>query len=185
MVSSPRTWGVNLIAIFLLISALGSVFVGIYYWDVLHNPLFYEAMGRIDYFLLSEARPDVMVFLTHLFIIRYVNFLAVSGRLVFQVVFYPLLSVLLVAITVGLVKMMNWARIATVVYFIISIAFAFFFLFPEVPLNSFNINILTALIHAAFYSLDPYYYTPILLVSLILGITVPVYLSGDVKYEFE
>lgn len=183
--SSPRLWGVNLIAILLLIYALGSIFVGIYYWNVLNNPLFHEAMGRIDYFLLSEARPDIMVFLTHLFIIRYINFLAVSVRLIFQVVFYLLLSVFLVTIAVGLIKMMSWARIATVIYFIMIIVFALFPFFPEVPLNSFNINVLTALIHATFYSLDPYYLTPILLVSLMLGIAVPVYLSGDVKFEFE
>lgn len=189
---SYRPLGVKLIVVFLLLSALGSVVAALCYWYMLVNPssfLFNRiSVGFAGPVYPPFADPSALSILVQIEVLelaeRLVDFQLGIGMISAQVVFYLILSVLLVVFAVGLFRMKNWARVTTVIYSVLNFIFFFLFFFHiyyfYVPV--FNINILTVLLFLSELDLVLIYLTG--LVSLVTAILIPVYLFRDVKYEF-
>jgi len=186
--SSPKPLGGYLIAVLLSVSALGYLVVGFYYLTVLHNPSLYVfKFSSSGWWLIIGSRPEYVVeFITLMIINRILAFQNAVWLLCIQVVFYTLLCVILIATVWGLLRVRNWARVVTLIYFALLFVFAFtapfygYVGYSFFDLNLIRIFSLLALSYYAWY-LDLF----ALPVSLLLVIPVFVYLLGDVKYQFE
>ncbi|MHA1262606.1 MAG: hypothetical protein ACTSSA_11055 [Candidatus Freyarchaeota archaeon] len=115
------------IAVLLSVSALGYLAVGFYYLTVLHNPSLYV-------FKFSSSGWVLMIGWSPEYIVRTIIFMIIDRSLAFQeavwllsvqVVFYTLLCVILIATVWGLLRMRNWARVVTLIYFALLFVFAF------------------------------------------------------------
>lgn len=113
--TSHRPLGVKLVAVFLLASALGGVVVAHFFSGVLSE------FPRLDlYNTLSYTTYSLQLLILE--ILRYLSF---SWLLSVQVIFYPLLSVVLIIVAAGLLLMKSWARIITIIYSVLIIPLVF------------------------------------------------------------
>ncbi|MHA1362172.1 MAG: hypothetical protein ACTSP1_06470 [Candidatus Freyarchaeota archaeon] len=187
--SSPKPLGVYLIAVLLSVSALGYLAVGFYYLTVLHNPSLYV-------FKFSSSGWVLMIGWSPEYIVRTIIFMIIDRSLAFQeavwllsvqVVFYTLLCVILIATVWGLLRMRNWARVVTLIYFALLFVFAFAapFYSGYIGYSFFDLNLIR--IFSLLVPSDYAWYLElfVLPVSLLLVIPVFVHLLGDVKYQFE
>nr|MDO8081278.1 hypothetical protein [Candidatus Freyarchaeota archaeon] len=190
--------------IILLLFAAGSVVTAIGYWyilansaSLLFNGILNIASGLLLVPLFSGDWAFVFGFIAQMFLGRYVDFQLAIGMFSAQVIFYLVLSVVLFFVAWGLFRMRNWARVITIIYCILILVsfFIFFLAFPSKSGFSyypFNINIpmvlfsLTSLLtEASNYIPFPFLISSIeLAISIIMAIAIPLYLFGDVKYEF-
>jgi len=186
---------VTLIAFFLLLNAFGSMIVAFYYLEALINPLF-----------STITRNSIIYYwFTHYWYVT--RFLGPAQWMLLiyevpqskvplwasQAVFYTSLCSLLIILAVGLLKLKNWARLATIAYsalylisaFTVSLNFTVDPLQPFVDnmFRYFNINILAVLP----FQLYGHYFLAFLdfIIPLIFGIYITLYLLGNVKYEFQ
>ncbi len=200
--SSYRPLGVKLIVVLLLLFALGSVAAALGYWYIMVNPSIF-IFHKISYFFettFAAIGGGILIFdiifpiVVTQFVYRIVSFQLTIGIFSAHVIFYLILSPILIFVAVGLYRMRNWARVTTIIYSILTFIFAFIFAYLTFPpvlervsfeLNYplFNINIPMVLLSLTEVSFVGIFFLG-LAVSLIIGIGIPLYLSRDAKYEF-
>ncbi|MFB0561470.1 MAG: hypothetical protein ACETWM_09695 [Candidatus Lokiarchaeia archaeon] len=116
-----------------------------------------------------------------------------SPILQMQIVFYLLLGLMLIVLSTDLIKMKNWARKGTIIYFTVSLGYACLTIFPFLALGSnlafFNVNILVALASITtglFTTMGYSYYTILANIShIILAVIILVHLFGELKHFFD
>ncbi|MEM3593169.1 MAG: hypothetical protein QXS27_00405 [Candidatus Jordarchaeaceae archaeon] len=197
-----RPLGVRLIVVFLLLSAVGCVFVALGYWYALvyPPPFFYnkvlEGLNKTFVFTPSiVVNPGAMnweIFFTLtalLSIDSMMKYQSAFGLFVASLVFYLVLCVVLVFVAWGLFKMKRWAWSATLAYaaltFISTFTYAYL-IFPssDYSYSLFNMNVPMLLLSLA--GLDIFRVILLgLLFSITTAIPIIVYLFGDIKYEFQ
>jgi len=122
---------------------------------------------------------EAMIFPT-----MYIILHSLSPWLFLQLIFYPILSILLVMVSVGLVRMKNWARILTIIFFGYSSFFAVLNL-KCVSLECILFNINTLSVFAIIGTPGGGLMLVIAnILHLILAMGVVGYLFGDVRYRF-
>ncbi len=199
------TAGIVFIVVFLLLIAIGNVLITMFFFTIIQNPytlplhitpgvigsgyiirypfygivLFWDPPGSIFGNPAWNSLVEAMIFPGMYLILQ-----SLSSWLLLQLIFYPLLSVIIVVLSVGLIRMKNWARISTIILFAYSSFFAVLNL-KGVSLEYIFFNINTLSVFAIIGTLGEGLILVIAnILHLILAIGVVGYLFGDVRYRF-
>jgi hypothetical protein len=195
---------ITLIALFLSFLAFGSLLMLVFFLRILVNPyslpIFYSGIGYSIYFPFygisipyMTGYPLIDYLAVSLFLpMQFLIVQSMSPILQMQILFYLILGLILIVLSAGLVKMKNWARIGTIIYFFVSLGYSFLTITPILvrgllQLALFNVNIIVAL--GSIITRSPVSYDLFALSAnllyIILAVIIFVYLSGDVKYVFD
>lgn len=180
-----------MIVIGLLLNALVYLFFAFNYLTILHNPLpyflegldsaFWNGIGIIE----SGDWESIQFGIAFGFIIKGFYFQWLTGLLVYQIVFYALIIASIPILVFGLLRMRNWARIATITYSIILLVFIIVTILPSFmgyPSKGF-----IDLLYIGTSELYSFFHFIVWMTTLLVsGIAFSVYLSLDkVKYKFK
>lgn len=195
------TTGIVIIIVFLLLFAIGNVLITMFFFTLIQNPytlplhitpcvtgscylIRYPFYGILLFWDLSLTPAWNSFVEAMIFPIMYTILHSLSPWLLLQLIFYPFLSLLLVMVSVGLVRMKNWARIFTIIFFAYSSIFAVLNL-KCVGLEYILFNINTLSVFAIIGTLGEGLILVIAnILHLILAIGIVGYLFGDVRYRF-
>ena len=189
--SSRRPRGINVVVIGLLFNALVYLFFEYKYLTIQHDPLSYFLEGSYDSFLsglpyiISGEWDKIQFAYTFSMIIYGFYYQWLTGLLVDQIVFYALLIASIPILIWGLLRMRNWARIATITYSIIILVFIIVTILPSfMGYRSMGFVDLLYIGTSELYSF--FHFIVWMTTLLVSGIAFSVYLSLDkVKYKFK
>jgi hypothetical protein len=198
---------IAIIVLFLSLSAIGSLIMLIPFVELLSNPysqpiswISFGGYIRINfpfydislYYILGDPLSTYLA-MSLILPMQFLIVQSLSLILKMQLVFYPLLSLLLIVLSRGLIKLENWARKGTIVFYMVSLGYACLTIFPFLAgglnLAFFNVNILVALasITTGLFTTMGYSYYTILanMLHIILAVIILVYLFGELKHFFD
>ncbi len=199
---------IAIIVLFLSLSAIGSLIMLIPFAEFLVNPYslpitsvctigcsigfpFYDI--GLPYTPLHGLPSSPYLAMSLILPMQFLIVQSLSPMFQMQIVFYLLLGLLLIVLSRGLIKLKNWARKGTMVYYMVSLGYACLTIFPFLAgglnLAFFNVNILVALASITtglFNRLGYSYYTILAnILHIILAVIILVYLFGELKHFFD
>lgn len=183
-----RPSGVTVIVIFLLLNTLGYLAVGLCYLALLNNPapLIFPNIDLSMFVSRYGATPtdQIVLMIIGAIIGKGIDFLSISWILTPQVIFNVLLIPLLIVMSLGLFRMKKWARITTIIYTILYIAFPFVLFIGTNSQYFFNLNIFVALLLVTQQG-NALLWVAAIIITLVSGILILWYLFGNAKYDFQ
>lgn len=190
--SSRRPRGINVVVIGLLFNAIVYLYFASNYLTTLHNPLPYflegldSAVGNAIGIIESGDWESIQFGIAFGFIIRSFYFQWLTGLLVYQIIFYTLLIASIPILVFGLLRMRNWARIATITYSIIILVFLIATILPSF-MGGYRSMGFIDLLYIGTSELYSFFHILLwMTTTLVSVIAFSVYLSLDkVKYEFK
>ncbi len=169
-------FGVVLIGVFSILSAIVGVFLGLFLFLHSHSVLssFRTELGLYLYMLVNPSTSYVLkLSLLYRMILETLNRISFFTFIGWSGVIMTLVSIIYFVAAIGLLAMKNWARIIIVIVGLL-------YILGGIAMILLGLMYPLLLIPPMFASLL------ILSVTFLLwGIILVVYLTGDVKYEFE